>query len=76
MVVGVAKHQGADEDTALPPAHHRVPHRRRVARALDRMPRPRRLLGGVDHASLHELAQGCDLTGDGVDEERGHRAER
>ena len=44
--------------------------------ALDRMPGPRRPLDGVGDARLDELAQGGDLTRGGVDEERGHRAER
>ena len=41
MVVAVAKDQRADEDPVLLLAHHRVPHGRRVARALDPVPRPR-----------------------------------
>ena len=65
--------EGADEHAPLLLAHHRVPHGRRVARALDRVPRPRRRLDGVGHARLDELAQGGDLTRAGVDEERGHR---
>ena len=76
MVVAVAKDEGADEDAALLPAHHRVPHRRSIAGALDRMPGPRRPFDGVGDARLDELAQGGDLTRGRVDEERGHPAER
>ena len=35
-----------------------------------------RPVGGVGDAGLHELAQGGDLTGVRVDEERRHRPER
>ena len=72
MVGGVAKHQAADEDPAFPPPHHGVPQRRRVVGPLDAQPGPRHLpvLGG--DARLHELANGGDLTGVGVDAEDGH----
>ena len=55
MVVGVAKNQRADEDALLLPAQHRVPQRRRVARALDPVPRARRVAARVGDPGLDQL---------------------
>ena len=52
-MVGVAHDERAEPDPALAPAQDRVPHRRRVARALDAQPRPRR-----------RVAAGADAVGD------------
>ena len=73
MVVAVAKHQRADEHAPLTLAHDRVPHRGRVAGALDPVPGQRRRPSDAAIAGLHELALGGDLTRGRVDEERGHR---
>ena len=76
-MVLVAKAQGTDEHTVAHfLAHHRVPHGRGVARALDAMPRPGRRRVGLRDARLHELALGRHLTRGGVDEEHGHAAKR
>ena len=72
MVVGVSKHQRADEDAPLTPAQDREPQRRGVGRALDAMPRARRLPVRADGARVDELAMGGDLTVAGVDEEHPH----
>ena len=72
MVVAVSKHQRADEDPLLPPAHDRVPQRRGVGRALDPVPWARRLLVRADGARVDELAMGGDLTRGRVDEEHPH----
>ena len=74
VVIGVSKHERADEDTPLTPAHDRVPHRRRVAGPLDAVPRARRERTPGHHAGVDELALGGDLTRVGVDEEHGHVA--
>ena len=55
-------------------AHHRIPHGRRVARALDPMPGLRWRLVGRRDVCLHELALGRHLTRGGIDEEHGHAA--
>ncbi len=68
----VAKSERADEDPALPLAQHRVPHRRRVAGALDPVPRSLGQPMLVGRARRVQLPLGGDLTGGGVDEERGH----
>ena len=72
MVALVAKDQSADEDPPLALAHHRVPHRRRVARALDLVPRPRDGAVRPGDPGLEQLLAGGDLTRGGVDAEDGH----
>ena len=56
MVVGVAKNQRADEDALLPLSQHRMPQGRRVAGALDPVPRTRRIAARVGDPGLDELA--------------------
>ena len=58
-------------------AQHRVPHGRRVARALDAQPGPRRRPIAVGATpGLHELPPRGDLTRGRVDEEHRHRRAR
>jgi len=73
VMVGVAKYERADEHAPLPLAHHREPHRRRVAAALHPVPRPRRRRRVDTDPGVDELAPRRHLTAARIDEERRHR---
>src|SRR5205823_2357341 len=70
----LSKAQRADVHTLDPLAEHRIPHRRRVARAVDSMPWADRLLV-LDQARLLQLRVGRDASVLGVDPEHEHAAQ-
>ena len=73
MVVGVSKHQRADEDALLLPSQHREPQRRGIDRsALQAQPGARRQPVGLRGARGDQLLVRGDLTGARVDEEQSH----
>ncbi len=62
MLAAVAKDEGADVHPSRPLAHHRVPHGRGVAGALDPVPRRRDRAVLPGDAGVDELALRGDPT--------------
>lgn len=69
---GVSNAEGAYEDAAFALSQDRVPHRRGVARALDRVPGADRLLEVVSQPCLDELSSRRNPPVLRVDEEDTH----